>query len=507
MRKKYLLFALALGFLTACDPCKEDGNFDITNISSEQLLAGATFEQYAAVKNEDGSLSYTPADNGNYIKYDIPSVSSVQIFYLKPDGSEFVLSSGSSGGMFSFIPSRGSEPNQSVYFRFVNQEGKEVVASKEFTLVVAADLSTEVKLLASNDGKKTWKWNTAAPDGQVWGNMTGAGDNFKGKDFALNGDGKWWGVKNEEEFMGQLNHTNDGQAHGDESMDATMVFTEDGMIYCYDADGKQIRSGKYEVRDYDPTYSKSSKYCGILHTDAGSILFPYEINSNGNMPTDFQIAYLSPSRLVLIYPDGGNWKDAPDGEGTFWQFSSTSDIVGCLTDNSEATWEWDDFNDDPKGKCWGNAGYGGFVYGGASSVNGNSWWATTSDKLESEISKYGYGFDDGFGQTMTFTSDGVIKKSSGGNGGFSYDVSITEDLGGFNEGKTMGRFYTTGDGILFPQRINASDHTDLPSVLNEFDIVYISDENFVLAAPSFFKDKKEESWQEGTFWRFRKVKK
>lgn len=497
MKKKYLLFALALGLLTACDPIKEDGNFDITNISSEQLLAGATFEQYAGVKNEDGTMTYTEAADGNYIKYNIPAVSAVQIYYIKSDGSEFSLSMGAAGGMFNFVPSRGSDSNQTVYFRFINQDGEEVVASKEFTLAVAADLTPEVKLIASNDGKKTWKWNTAAANGQVWGNLGTGG--LDGKDFALNGSGKWWGVTSEEEFLTQLNHTDDGQAHGDESMDATMVITEDGMIYCYDAAGKEIRKGKYEVRDYDPAYSKNSAYCGVLHIDAGSILFPYEINSGGNKPTDLYIAYLSANRLVLVYPDKGEW----GGEGTFWQFSSTSDIGGCLTDNSEATWEWDDSN----GQCWGNGGYGGFVYGGATSVSGNTWWGISSASLAEKIEEFGYGFADGAGQTMTFTSEGVVSKTSGGKGGFTWDITKTEDLGGFNEGKTLGRFYTTGDGILFPHRINPKDHADLPSVINEFDIVYISDDNFVLAAPSFFKSANGESWQEGTFWRFKKVKK
>lgn len=502
MKKKYLLFALALGLLTACDPIKEDGNFDITNISSEQLLAGATFEQYAGVKNEDGTMTYTEAADGNYIKYNIPAVSAVQIYYIKSDGSEFSLSMGAAGGMFNFVPSRGSDSNQTVYFRFINQDGEEVVASKEFTLAVAADLTPEVKLIASNDGKKTWKWNTSARDGQVWGNLGGASDSFSGKDFALNGEGKWWGVVSEEEFMGQLNHTNDGQAHGDESMDATMVFTEDGEIKCYNAAGEEIRSGKYEIKDYDPTYSKSSKYCGILHTDAGSILFPYEINSGGNMPTDFQIAYLSSARLVLIYPDGGDWKTAKNGEGTFWQFSSTSDIGGCLTDNSEATWEWDTDN----GFCWGSGGYGGLAYGGAGSVTGGQWWGVPHDgALDEQITKYGYGLKDNLEATMTFTSDGILTKSSGGKGGFTYDASKTEDIGGYNEGKTMGRLYTTGDGILFPVRINSdANGWGCPT---EFDIAYISDDHLVLSYPNKLKADEGQSWEEGTFWRFKKVKK
>ena len=40
--------------------------------------------------------------------------------------------------------------------------------------------------------------------------------------------------------MNQLNHTDDGKAHGDESMDATMVFNEDGTVVCYNAEVKKL---------------------------------------------------------------------------------------------------------------------------------------------------------------------------------------------------------------------------------------------------------------------------
>lgn len=497
---KYLLAAFALGLLAACDPIKDEADFDVTRLSSDQLLARATFEQFSAVKAEDGSITYNPDPTGNYIKYCIPSVSGIQIYYLKPDGSEFVLASGSGSGMFNFTPSRGSEPVQTVYFRYINQDGETVEANKEFTLTVASDLAPEMKLLASNEGSKIWKWNPNAPDGQFWGNM-GSDGNQSGVDFALNGNGKWWGVVSDEEFAGQINHTPDGQAHGDESLDATMKITEDGMIYCYDAGGAEIRKGKFEVKNYDPTYSQSVAYCGILHTDPGTILFPYEINSGGNMPTDFEIAYLSAGRLVLVYPDKGKWEE-DWSEGTFWQFCSSTDIGGILTDYSSATWEWDDDN----GQCWGNGGYSSFVYGGAGSISSNSWWGVPSTSLEEQITNYGYGFADGPGATMTFNDDGSMTKSSGGKGTFAYDASNISDLGGYNEGKTFGRLTTTGDGILFNQRINAGEHGDLPATISEFDIVYISEDNLVLIAPSSFKSSGGESWEEGTFWRFKKVK-
>ena len=491
MKKKYILFAMALGLLTACDPIKEEGDLAIDNFTSEQLLEGATFEQFDAVTNEDGTVTYTPSETGNYIEYSIPRVSAVTIYYVK-NGAEMQLAYGKSAGMFTFIPSRGSNPVQTVYFRFINADGEEVVATKDFTLTVAADLTAEMKLLVGNDGQKVWKWDTSAPNGRVWGNM---GTNFDGRDFALTGNGQWWGVTSEEEFMGQLNHTDDGQAHGDESMDATMVITEDGMIYTYDAEGNEIRSGKVSVSNYDASYGTDARYCGILNTDAGSIMFPYEINSNGNKPTLFYIAYLTPGRMVLVYPDEGDWSNS-GGEATYWQFCSSSDISGLLTGNSEATWQWDTDSE----FCWGNGSYSGFAYAGAASVTSGQWWGVPqAGTIDEQITSYGYEFNDNLDATMTFSSDGSLTKSSGGTGGFSYDTT-TEDVGGFNEGKTMGRLSTTGDGILFPIQINTGN------VIEEFDIAYISETNLVLTVPTKTKADGGNSWDEGTFWRFKKVK-
>ena len=486
MKKSILLFAVAAGMVMSCDPIKEEKDFSVTSISSEQLLQGATFAQYS-----DPECTQEAAD-GNYIKFNCPNVSALTIYAVKADGSENVLSTGKAGGVFQFVPSRGSDPNQTVYFRYVNQVGEEVVASKQFTVQVAADLAPEIKLLVSDDGTKVWKWYTGAPGGQVWGNLGSGEGKYNGSAFALTGDGKWWGVTSEEEFLTQGDHCSDGFI-GDQSMDATMKFTEDGDIICYDKDGNKIRSGKFTVTDWNP--SVESGKIGTLNTDAGSILWPYEINSGGNKPTWFEIAYLTPSRLTLIYPDKGAWEAGAWQEATFWQFYSETDIKGCLTDNSQATWTWDDEN-----PCWGNGGYSGLAYGGASSLTGNSWWGVTDAEVADQITNYGYGLADGKGATMTLTSDGVLTKSSGGSGGFTYNTSITEDIGGYNEGKTWGRFYTTGDGILFPVRINAGTTVD------EFDIVYVDDNHLVLSYPNYPAGGDNASWMEGTFWRFTKKK-
>ncbi len=105
---------------------------------------------------------------------------------------------------------------------------------------------------------------------------------------------------------------------------------------------------------------------------------------------------------------------------------------------------------------------------------------------------------------MTFKKDGTFTKSSGGKGTFEFDAKNTLDLGGYGEGKTWGRLTVTGDGLLFPVRINAG------TTVNEFDVVYFDDTHLVLSYPNYPKGTKNgdddaASWMEGTFWRFKKV--
>ena len=47
MKKSIILFAVALGMLTACDPIKEDGTLNVKSYTSSNLLDGAEFSQYA----------------------------------------------------------------------------------------------------------------------------------------------------------------------------------------------------------------------------------------------------------------------------------------------------------------------------------------------------------------------------------------------------------------------------------------------------------------------------
>ena len=308
MKKSILLFAVALGILTSCDPIKDEKDFDVTNLTPEQLLSGATFSQYA-----DAACTEPKAD-GNWIKYSIPSVSSVYIFYTKADGSEFKLASGASAGVFNFVPTRGSDPNQKVSFRYINQDGVETTAVKDFTVEVAGELEMPVRFLASNNyGKKTWKWDPSIT-GAVWGNMGYLpGD---GKSVGTTGNGQWWGVTSSEEFNGQLQHTEDNSNHGDGDLNAYMTFGTDGILKAYNAAGEVIRSSAYE---FVPVDNSDWKIADLKTT---SILWPYQINWKDNgfdpIPGTYEVVYLTGDKMTLVYPDGGSqggW-----GEASFWHF-------------------------------------------------------------------------------------------------------------------------------------------------------------------------------------------
>ena len=216
-------------------------------------------------------------------RYEICYLSADKMCLVYPDGGDF----GSLGGW-----------GEATFWRFCS--------------------NSDIEGLAIGYGKsasKDWTWNTEAIDGVVWGNMGycgGAGANAVAT-------GKWWGVTSEAEFMGQLNHTNDGNAHGDESMDAYFTLSNEGTITRHAGDGSVINSGTFEI---DITVANEWKVAN-LNTTAGTILFPYEINSGGNMPTTFEILDLTGSKMTLCYPDGGAFDGLGGwGEATFWQFKA-----------------------------------------------------------------------------------------------------------------------------------------------------------------------------------------
>ena len=485
MKKSILLFAVALGMLTACDPIKEDGSMKNDSFTSSTLLDGAEFSQYA-----DQACS-TPQADGNWIKYNVPKATSVYIYYVKADGSEFKLSSGSAGGVFNFVPARGSDPLQTVYFRFVNANGDEVIASKEFTVQVAAELKPEVRLIASNAyGKKTWKWNVGnnTSSGHVWGNF-GADGSWRGD--ALN-DFVWWGVDDAADLTGQLGHSVTGQATGEESNDATMVFTEDGLVKCYDANGSEIRNGTYEIKGWTGDNHDGFKY-GVLHTSEGATLFPFEINAGGRYVTDYWIYSLTSDQMILVYPDNGAFSGW--SEGTYWNFKSDSDVSGMMTNYGSKTWTWNVGNTTSSGHVWGNFGADGSWRG--EYLNDFVWWgvddaADLTGQLGHSVTGSATG-EENNDATMVLNEDGTVKcyDASGSeirSGSYEIDLSTAD-------GWKKGTFKTTEGAILFPFEINAGGR-----YVTDFQIFHISGSEMILTYPD---NGAFSGWSEGTYWNFK----
>ena len=471
--------------LTACDPIKEDGSMKIDSFTSSTLLDGAEFSQYA-----DQACS-TPQADGNWIKYSVPKATSVYIYYVKADGSEFKLSSGSAGGVFNFVPARGSDPNQTVYFRFVNANGDEVIASKEFTVQVAAELKPEVRLIASNAyGKKTWKWNVGnnTSSGHVWGNF-GADGSWRGD--ALN-DFVWWGVDDAADLTGQLGHSVTGQAIGEESNDATMVFTEDGLVKCYDANGSEIRNGTYEIKGWTGDNHDGFKY-GVLHTSEGATLFPFEINAGGRYVTDYWIYSLTTDQMILVYPDNGAFSGW--SEGTYWNFKSDSDVSGMMTNYGSKTWTWNVGNTTSSGHVWGNFGADGNWRG--EFLNDFVWWgvddaADLTGQLGHSVTGSATG-EENNDATMVLNEDGTVKcyDASGSeirSGSYEIDLSTAD-------GWKKGTFKTTEGAILFPFEINAGGR-----YVTDFQIFHISGSEMILTYPD---NGAFSGWSEGTYWNFK----
>ena len=473
--------------LTACDPIKEDGSMSIDSYTSSNLLDGASFSQFT------DEACTTSAPDGNWIKYNIPNVSGVYIYYIKADGSEFKLHSGAAGGVFNFVPSRGSDPNQTVYFKYINANLEEVVATHEFTVQVAAELKPEIRLVASNDyGKKTWKWDPSIT-GAVWGNMGYCGG--AGKDVGISGNGQWWGVTSTDEFNQQLQHSTDGVNQGDGDLNAYMVFTEDGVLNAYDATGKVIRTDGYSIENYNPS---GEWKVGDLVTKA--ILWPYEINSGANIPGRYEICYLTSDKMTLVYPDGGDFGSLGNwGEATFWHFTSSSDVLGMAYgyDNGK-DWTWDTEATD--GVVWGNMGYCGGSGADVGISSNGKWWGVTSEaefmtQLNHTNDGNAHG-DESMDAFMTLTPDGVITRHAGdgsviSSGTFSIDETVKNDW-------KVANLNTTAGTILWPYEINSGGI--MPTT---FEMVYLTGSKMCLVYPDGGDFGALGNWGEASFWHFK----
>lgn len=486
--------------LTSCDPLKAEGDFVATEVTAESLLSGATFAQYDMTVDDNGKEVYTPSDKGNYIEYNVPSVPAVTV--KSPDGK--ILAYGRSGGIVYYMPRRGSDERQPIQFCYINDDGTEVSATKEFTLTVAQAIDPALKVLVSNEGRKKWKWMPSSQNGgAVWGNGGYMAGEQNG---SIDINGSWWGMgvldgdcPAKFSDADQLQHAG-GQFEkykGQCYALSYMEFNEDGSLNTYDPDGNLITEGTFSIKDYkNNEITDAEKFSrGTLETSAGAILYPFAINTNGQQPTSFEIGWLDAGRMVLIYaaPNTEAWKEC-----TWWSFMSDDDAPGILASHD---WYWKP-TEVNGGAVWGNGGYAGGSQDGTGNIN-NAWWGcgvedgNCESKFSSQMGHAGPAYVEGEEYStsrMVFNEDEqtiTVYDKDGKQirqGSFSTDMTPDPEL------FRMGTLTTSEGLILWPFAINTNGMQ--PTV---FDIDYLSSEALIL-----WVCPKKTPWEEGTWWSFGK---
>lgn len=497
MKKLFLILALSGVVFTSCDPQKAEGTFETTTQTVESLLKGATFAQYDLV---DGK--YVPSETGNYIDFNLPGVSAVNIYYLK-NGEKKQLSYGRAGGMIYYMPSRGSEPLQTLYFAYVNEDGSEVVAEKQFTLNVAQALDPAVKVLVSNNGSKKWRWMpTSTNGGAVWGN----GGYLAGpQEGGLDINGAWWGcgVEDgdcEDKFSVQSQHAGGryDEIKGETYALSYMEFNEDGSLIAYSDNGQKINEGSFAIKDYNnneivnaETFSR-----GTLETSEGAILWPFAINTGGEQPTAFEIGYLDVARMVLTYakPGTGGWD-----ESTWWSFMSDDDPTGVLASHD---WHWRP-TEVNGGAVWGNGGYLAGSQDGTGAING-AWWGCgpndgiCEDTFATQMQHAGAAYVEGeeyMGAKMVFNEDEQSITVFGPDGNQIRSGAFSVDMTPNPETFSLGTLSTSAGTILWPFAINTGGEQP-----TEFEIGYLGSNAMVL----IYAKPGTPSWNECTWWSFGK---
>ena len=487
----FAIIALAGAMLAACEPVL------IVGPKADAPMAASELQSAFKIDGQFADAACTiPQTDGNFIKYHTSPSTTVQVANYKADGSRNVLATGASG-VFNITPRRGADSNQPFSVSTINQDASIAYFESSVNVYVPADLDPAVKVLTGESGLKAWKWYTIGTS--CWGNCGYIGVAGQADVAAGEIPGYWWGCTPEELETEQIAHTG-GTVYGYGDPNAYMIFNEDGECISYKADGTQIAKGSYSLNDYDP--SGENYLYGTLVTEGAPILMPFKINSGGQRVNEFEVIYVDPNMMSLIYKgDNAEWGW---GEATWWRFKNASDPDAALAGSGTRAWTYK-----VQGTAtWGNCGYigvGGQADIAAGEIPGN-WWGCTPDELEtSQIQHaggvaYGYGSDDAY---MVFDSENGIVTSHKADGSKiasstysveDFDWTILQDAD--NPGYKMGTLKTEGDmpGILFPFVINTGG-----SLAKEYELLFIDGQMMTLI---YKGDNAEWGWGEATWWRF-----
>lgn len=281
---------------------------------AQRGLTSAELDDLLVVKQQNSSGE--PYNEGHYLTYSLgDAVGSYTLNVTCTDGTAVVYDNETK--IYKVKVPRGKTEEKTLRFTLFNANGINATAERTLTMT-NNDPLTQDQILMAGSGSKTWTWDkSVGSEGSYWGNMGYCGG--AGSDVALKAEGQWWGISLSDNDIKE--YTEDGELHGDESPDATMVLDQNGNVKCYNDKGVEIRTGSYEITDYDASNPKAWRV-GYFETTPGAILLPYEMNSGGNMPTKFDLVYLSDSKFCLVYPKGGDFNSLGNwGEATFWHFT------------------------------------------------------------------------------------------------------------------------------------------------------------------------------------------
>ncbi|MBR1959388.1 MAG: hypothetical protein IKA34_02320 [Bacteroidales bacterium] len=474
--KKIKLIAMtaAMGMVfAACEPTLIDGPEPFAPVDATVLANGITYQQFA------DEACTQPDEAGNFLKFNSAS-GIVQVFV---EGNESPLFTGA-GGVVKIPVKRGQEPSANLIFRIVNGDGTFTDATKTVKCTPPTELAPEMLILVSDNGKKVWKY--AATNSYGNGGHAGSGAEFNGPGVV---GGNWWGVETPDGLADQLGHVPGGAATGDEAAGAYMVFTEDGVVTSYKPTGEAIRSGKFEVKNYDPERS-SGWELGKLVTSEPALLFPWMINGGGKGVTEFDIMYFTPQAMTLVYTNGqasGGW-----GEITHWCF------IGGSPDplTMEGTWTYG-------ANGYGNGGHGGAGadFNGPGVVGGNWWGVATGDELIDQVQHAGGAptGDESSNAYMVFEGNTVTTYGPDGTKirGGEWTAVMNDYASGAGRGAAgweLGKLTTSEPAILFPWIINGGG-----TPATEFDIMYYDANNMTLVNTN---GQASGGWGEITHWVF-----
>lgn len=275
----------------------------------EELLNNTTSEWFVTKKNVIGRKFI--GKNGNMIFLPLLHSEAKGAFYWTSTNSK--TQSSQSYKLFFSTDSRTVEINASNHC-----DGNSIRPVQDNNAGGTYSQSAFINLLAGTSSK-AWTWDTSTT-GTCWGNMGYCGGS--GQDVGTSGLGQWWGVTSEDDFISQRSQV-DGELAADYFMDSYMVFSHDGTINSYNPKDIVFRKGTFQLEDI----KNNSWKVANLHTTAGSILWPFQINWKTNgydpYPTTFEVVYLTDSKLCLVYPDGGDFNSIGNwGEATYWHFKA-----------------------------------------------------------------------------------------------------------------------------------------------------------------------------------------